>query len=375
MEGLNSVIKYGNIVYHNQDKEEKISPAIAVKIKPPNPFLEDFVIAQFFNEITFHTRALPLLQQQGNVQPLLARFYDSFTQCNAGDIEFALIFENLKSQGFRTHKRFSFLDVDHLLLMLNALGRFHSYSYQAKHQNLQQFQALGRWFHDAQSEVVHCMPHFIDFHGRRGVDRLLDDSRYNSRLATVEKYLGKPSEFIKQVNTTEQDLPISVLCHGDYLRGNVMFRYENGQPVELKMIDLATARLASPVIDLCGVLYINADQETRNQHWDRLIDAYYEGLIEAFGRDVVPTKDSIMNEFKVKSLYAYFIASFFLPRIISMDLGKPDFNELLPEEYSSSPEKELPPDVYLKVCEVWGGEETTEALANILRDMIDRGFI
>lgn len=377
VDGLNSEIKFGHIVYRNQAKanEERISASFALKTKPTISLLEDFVIAQFFNEITFHVRALPFLQQQGDVQPLLAKFYDSFVRSSAQGTEFVLIFEDLKSQGFRMHERHSFLDVDHLLLMLNRLGRFHSYSYRAKGQDLKGFQALGRWFHDAQGELAHRWPNFMDSHGLRGLKPLRHDPRYSSQLATIEKYLQNSGDFIRQWNTSEQDQPMSVLCHGDYLRGNIMFRYENGRPVEQKMIDLATPRLASPAIDLGGVLYLNADQQTRNQHWDRLIDAYYEGLIEVFGRDEMPSRDSILNEFKVRALYAYFIASYFLPRVLGCDLGKPDFFELVPPEYASNREVDLPNNVYQKICEIWGGEETTEALADILRDMIDRGFI
>lgn len=362
-------------MYTTEAKEERTSPPLMLKTRPPSTFIADFVIVQFFNEITFYTRALPILQQQGDVQPLLAKFYDSFVHCNSTDTQFLLIYEDLRSLGFRNHKRYSFLDVDHLCLMLRQLGRFHSYSYRAKRDTPKEFQTIGRWLRDAQSEMVYDLPSLINSSSSRGFNHLRRDTRYSGRLANLEELLKHANKFMHQWNTQEQDQPMSVLCHGDYLRGNVMFRYENDQPVELKMIDVATARLSSPVIDLSGLLYLNANQETRDQHWDRLIDSYYVGLSEVFGADAVPSKVSIMKEFKNKVIYAYYIASYFLPRVISLDLGKPDFEELLPEQYSTVPESEIPADIIEGVYQIWGGEESTEALVNILKDMIDRGFI
>ena len=97
-----------------------------------------------------------------------------------------------------------------------------------------------------------------------------------------------------------------VLCHGDFLRNNILFRYdENEKPTHLKMVDLATWRFASPVIDVALVLYINADQKMRDENWDNLIDEYYDAVQNTFPSSKVPSKDAILAELKTNSMFAY----------------------------------------------------------------------
>ncbi|MBO8695574.1 phosphotransferase, partial [Staphylococcus aureus] len=58
--------------------------------------------------------------------------------------------------------------------------------------------------------------------------------------------------------------PMSVLCHGDFNRNNLLFRYDDGgRPVDALAYDMATMRYGSPVLDLSFFLYMNADRQTR----------------------------------------------------------------------------------------------------------------
>ncbi|KAK7579994.1 hypothetical protein V9T40_000623 [Parthenolecanium corni] len=376
--GFNSGIIFGHIVYRTEQNEVKVSVPLMLKNMISKPYCQDYILVQYSNEIYFYTRALPLFQQLGDLQKHLPKFYDSYIHSSLSTTDVILIYEDLKAKGFRDHERFSFLDLEHLTLMVRALGQFHSYSYFAKSQNPLEFSALGKWFNYAEAELIRTRPNYFQLFARIGLNRLRADPRYSSHIAKVEKIIENADALVLQVNTMERKEPMSVLCHGDFLRGNVMFRYENSQLVDMKMIDMATCRIASPVVDLSLVLYLNADQQTRSQHWDHLIDAYYEGLHQVFGGIGVPSRESILKEFTTKALYGYLIASHFLPSLIEMDRGIiSSFLDYLPSEFIGRPQSEIPESVFKDTIKRWcneGGAEA-EALADILRDMIDRRFI
>ncbi|KAK7579993.1 hypothetical protein V9T40_000622 [Parthenolecanium corni] len=374
--GFNSRIIFGHIVYRTEKNEEKVSSPLMLKIMPTKSNYKDYVLLQYVNEIFFYARALPIFQQLGNTQVLMPKCYDSYFHFGQRTSEIVLMYEDLKAQGFRNHERFSFLDLEHLTLMVRALGQFHSYSYCAKSQNPLEFSALEKWFNYAEAELIRTRPNYFQLFAQIGLNRLRADPRYSSHIAKVEKILENADALVLQVNTMEREEPMSVLCHGDFLRGNVMFRYENNQPVDVKLIDMATCRIASPVIDLSLVLYLNADQQTRSQHWDHLIDAYYEGLHQVFGGIGVPSKENILKEFTTKAVYGYLIASHFLPSMIEMDRGiKSFFCYHTPAEYDDLPPSEIPENIFKDMMKRWCKEEEAETLANILRDMIDRHFI
>lgn len=55
---------------------------------------------------------------------------------------------------------------------------------------------------------------------------------------------------------------VTIICHGHFTRDNVLFRYENGKPNDVKMIDWETMRYCSPAIDLGLILFTNIPNES-----------------------------------------------------------------------------------------------------------------
>lgn len=83
-----------------------------------------------------------------------------------------------------------------------------------------------------------------------------------------------------------------------------------------------------------------------------------------------------MKELQSKAFYAYLIASFFLPILASEDRRLQLFHQCLPPKYIHCKNYlELPEDVQTDVTLKVGGEIGTQYLADILKDMLKRGFI
>lgn len=111
--------------------------------------------------------------------------------------------------------------------------------------------------------------------------------------------------------------PLAILCHGDYNRNNLLFRYDDtGRPVDALAFDLANVRYGSPALDLSFLLYMNTDRRLRDEHWDELLDTYCAALAEAVSdaADVVrvPDRSQVDAEMRVNGIYGLAHVSFFM---------------------------------------------------------------
>lgn len=376
--GYQSTSLFGRIVFRRNEKIHH-SDYFVLKITPPRPFTKAFSLLHFSNEVFFYTRILPFFENYREIGHLFPRYYNSVLQYGVNTDEAVLIFENIQARGYIPAKSKSYLDYEHLSLMLKKLGEFHAYSYHAKQRNSDLFHALCSTLSETNFIKLKQEAHSaVSVTFNRGLQPLLNNSRYSSYGQKLRNIFDDFDEVYDRALTADEKNHAHVLCHSDFMRSNVLFRYDsNGKPVDLKIVDLATCRLASPVVDLVTVLYLNADQQMRNENWDTLIDDYYAALENTFPSSNVPSKDSIVAEFKKNyaAIYAYFVASYFLPMCIAQnapeqtDLHREyvDFKEKLTRNDFLDHTKEA----LLKV----GGQSADVELSNILRDIIDRDFV
>lgn len=372
IDGVNAALMFGRVEYLHNGVTFLWKPML-LKLTPQVINFPQFHVYRFINEAFFYTRVLPAFDKLRSIRHLFPKFYTSYVEMNENDDKYLLVLENLKAYGYLQPREKSFLNYEHLKMMMRKLGEFHAYSYKAKKANIANFFPLvtsSREVHFTNIEELQN----LWVNTSRGVDILRTDSKYASKLENFEKIKKNVKNFINELLTGETRNPVSVLCHGNYSSSNILFKYENGKLVDLKIIDLVSFKFTSPVVDLSLVLYLNADQQMRDKHWDDLINEYYESLSETFVGEV-PSKEAILNEFKTKSLFAYFVASYFLVRTINSDLKLPNFKEFVPMKYREYAYSDLPVDLHVSFLQKAGGPKATEALANILKDIIDRGFI
>lgn len=373
--GLQSSAIFGRIVYRRSSNEEKTlhSDRLVLKVTPPSAFMKDFSSLAFFNEIFFYSRILPFFETfDPDVTRMFPKYYNSLLQYNASHDETVIVFENLQAGHYLPAKKNSFLDYDHLSLMMRKLGEFHAYSYRARAEAPDKFHATTLCMVETNGTVLRQFLS-LSFALTRSVQPLLTDPRYDTKLINL---VARCDEMLRNTLTDgDANNSTHVLCHGDFLRNNVLFKYENGRPVDLKMVDLATWRFASPVIDLASVLYLNADQKMRQENWDSLIDEYYTAVENTFPSIDVPSKNSILAEFRTRATLGYFIASYFLPRLMVLDNDKlPGLGDVLPA-YKDSQFADIPGELRIELVTKQGGEEATMALTDIIKDIIDRGFL
>lgn len=201
--------------------------------------------------------------------------------------------------------------------------------------------------------------------GYRGVNALLDTdaaAEYaGNRLDRMRSMLDGGSDTIAELLRPVE--PLAVLCHGDFCRNNLLFRYDaaTGRPVGAVMLDPAQARYASPAVDLSFFLFLNTTDAARRARWDDYVTAYLAGVADVC--DWPPTVADVHAEMSAHGLYGYAHCSFFLPAMVNAT--PPDIDRLLM----------CTDDERIDLINESGGAEADRLLASVVRHMVDRRYV
>ncbi|VVC43035.1 Protein of unknown function DUF227,CHK kinase-like,Protein kinase-like domain [Cinara cedri] len=358
-----SVVSFGTLLTSDGSKY-----SVLIKCKTNDKFLREKlkIDTQFHNEIIMYEKIVPFLltcrssMVSGLCGPSIPRFFygrNSFDATVENDL---IILENVNPSGFRLSEERLFLDYEHLVIALQALAVFHGLSYIAKHVDPVGFREViadvrdtqwdsdGRWLVDGNT---------LETFGKPGVDRLLERDRGgDGNVHRDSESLRRFNELIADGDDSlrralEPREPLSVLCHGDFNRNNMLFRYDDrsGRPTDVLLFDLGTPRYGSPALDLAFVLYMNTSQQLRERRWDELLDVYCAALAAAVPTGVrVPTRAELDGEMVASALFGVAHVSFFMPYQVKKIAG-------------AGPSK----------CD---GDAGTEYLADVVQHFIGAGY-
>lgn len=180
------------------------------------------------------------------------------------------------------------LSMDHITAAVKALGSFHGQFYALKHRNRSEFDALV-------SKLIRKPVHqssLLQWQIENSIKRDIDTFRvmkYSYEADVTEDFLDHLQSLIV-TNTLEfweghnrPREPLATVCHGDFLRNNVAFKYgEDGLATKAMLFDFQTMIHSSPMIDLNLFLSISVGYETRRKHLSDIQRAYHSALISTF---------------------------------------------------------------------------------------------
>jgi Ser/Thr protein kinase RdoA (MazF antagonist) len=121
---------------------------------------------------------------------------------------------------------------------------------------------------------------------KRAVKAVRESEEYSELIPAaflddLETLLANPLQYGKQSVVPQE--PMAVICHGDYLRNNLAFQYdEQKNPTSVMMFDFQTLRYASPMVDLSTFIANSTGYEVRSKHFDEIFKSYYEALVNAY---------------------------------------------------------------------------------------------
>ncbi|KAH8309043.1 hypothetical protein KR059_005375 [Drosophila kikkawai] len=348
----------------------KFQRKMVVKKTPqlPPPIYESIQFgALFSNEINFYTQILPEIQGLAGGKFAAPKYYYSeLNQYSA-----VVILENFAEQGWRVTKDRVGLSLEHALKAVNYLGKFHGFAYALKHKYPERFAQLTSGLRESRyaSDEVH--PDW-KLTGETGIKRAA------KAVATYQPQIDE--EFVKKFSVLIADStqygrqrvaprePLATLCHGDYVRNNVAYKYNDGEePEEIMMFDYQTLRVSSPMIDLSVFLAISVYADVRYANFDAIFDEYCSALDGSYKNHTnqeVPesmSRAELLKEYVRFLPYSVSITAFFLMTLV-------DPMNISPQEMFAT---QFTPEEIIERVMTQGGEVVDREVAHQIKEMLE----
>jgi len=357
--------------------------SLLVKLSPDDPILRNYLDTNvlFHKEIHMYTEVIPFVEEflRKRMTDLLGEIFpkcyyaESGAACVGGrDI---IVLEDMVPRGFTPSAERLVLDYEHCAVALRQLAGYHAVFYGLKKLEISRFHGMVKNIRARNWSQIfpEDMNYFFKTTSYRGVKYLEGRQEMNqTTLDRVKNRLEHATQYL--VNLMEPTEPLAVLCHGDFCRNNILFRYDSGKPCDAVLFDFQNVKYASPAIDLSLFMYMNTSSELRNHDWDDLFGEYHATLTRTLARilgcsveELLPDYglDEFQKDFVAHGLYGYMICSYFLGQM-SVDRKDQVFYKVMCRNNI----RDLA-DVYISQ----GGEHVSQQLADILKHLASKNAI
>jgi thiamine kinase-like enzyme len=234
----------------------------------------------FKNEIGFYEIALPALlkfQEGKKVSDPFDKYVKLFLTYADGTND-VICLEDASLQSYGSAIRQEGIDYIHCKNALKSLAQFHALSFAMKDQDPEEFNRIKHsvsetYYHESLRDWYSKFWNRISWIAIDAVEKEYPDSIYVDKI----KKFAVPERYDDMIKATSGGAT-AVISHGDSWTNNFLFKYEDGKPVDAKIIDFQLSRCASPVLDVVFIFYACTTKDLRDKHYEELIQYYYEVL-------------------------------------------------------------------------------------------------
>lgn len=193
-----------------------------------------------------------------------------------------IVLENLKTKGYYTVDRKIGADLDHSKIVVQALAKFHSTGIAMKHKKPEEFEILKK--ESSPPKIKHP----------RDWDPIIENVYKLIESDTkIEKFVDSCKKLynLEAANrTSTPPEPWTSIIHGDATILNILFHKKPDTSIldDVKFVDFQNHGFTSPLRELAFFLATGTNQKVFNNHYNELLDLYYDTLkyrLTLFGID------------------------------------------------------------------------------------------
>lgn len=256
----------------------------------PRPHLQvdhDLVSGAFCKEIFIYKH---LFEKIRNVNIALL---DSITLgCFLTKDKYLLVFDDLRSLGYKTLSKHDYLDYNNVVLVLKTIAKLHASSliYEEKTSK-----SLRPYF-DKYTETFYAqnpshMGHISYLASVKGLITEFNIFDIKNNEICKEEYKRRTHNICNKIfNLVKPSEKFrNVICHGDLWMTNFMIKYNKEKPIGCVLLDFQLTRYAPPAHDFMGLLYFVTSRKFRKMYLNEFCDIYYKELemeVSNYGYDL-----------------------------------------------------------------------------------------
>jgi len=152
---------------------------------------------------------------------------------------------------------------------------------------------------------------------------------YEKKTGYIKRILTKITDFWRE--KLQPSEPLALLCHGDLWTCNLLWKYEEGNVVDVKIIDFQVIRFGNPSLDISNFLCICVDSSILREHFDTLLGHYHHHFIQTLSELGLPTLeltlDAFYKDYSQYGQWGLICALEFLPLMLSKYERTPDMTK------------------------------------------------
>lgn len=173
------------------------------------------------------------------------------------------------------------LTVEHILLVMKALGKLHAISLAAKDQQPEQFAEILSKLHENHFKHGYGsnLEALYNNSAMSVINAITDDKDIHLLNAVLKLYEQNQFDMIIDCVDANKSEPYSVVMHGDVWSNNTMFKNnKQNKPRKVCFIDWQMTRYASPALDIVYYIFLCTTRELRGRNYNIYLRTYHDSL-------------------------------------------------------------------------------------------------
>lgn len=177
----------------------------------------------------------------------------------------------------------TFTDCKFSSISVEELGRFHGKLYAIKYTDEELFASIKKRLVESRYSERGTNKGW-ELYLKLGIQRAIQTLRQSNENIVPDAFLERlqhimANTYFYQRKCVQPTEPMAIICHGDFLRNNIAFRYnDDGHATDAMLFDFQTLRYASPMVDLCTFMANSTGRDIRDKHFSEIFDAYHRTL-------------------------------------------------------------------------------------------------
>ncbi|XP_059051596.1 uncharacterized protein LOC131846336 [Achroia grisella] len=270
-----SILYLATISQQNKD-ELKLFAKVAIMsdVARSHYYLPLFDLERFA-----YTNLLPRyadIQDRNQISEENKLVWPKFYGCNPNLYEETIVLENLVANGFNPYDRFKSINWAYASKAVETLAKFHALSIAYGEENPTEYAQLLEKMKFDPNSVARVSGAFTKL-----VKMALAVTKEENR-ERLKAYIEKEGDLVNMAKSRQENfVGLNVLTHGGFRPSNLMHRTKADGTIEVIPVDFQTITANSPVVDLFHFIFTGSDEEFRREHYEQLVEHYYQELSRA----------------------------------------------------------------------------------------------
>ncbi|CAH1406804.1 unnamed protein product [Nezara viridula] len=249
---------------------------------------------------------------------------------------YSILLEDLKASGYSLVPRQKGLDLDHAILVLRGLGKYHGMAKVVEQRGTISKDDYKPYMLFTDLKLVKS---FL-YASISNLSKIMKNSWGPEWEDTANKLKIPFEPFAAKwmsMGTVYTETNFTVLNHGDCWSNNMMFKYDfQKRPIGVKFLDYQIPHYNTPCIDLTYFIYLGIQPPVRRSNYELLLKTYHDSLVRSLDKfgftGTKPTLEEITDTMKRLEFFGLAFFSILYPSLTCTSTEAFDIEKVLTTE-------------------------------------------